>query len=212
MAKVHTIARGECLSSVAYAHQHFWQTLWEHPHNAELRERRGNPHVLYEGDQVFIPDPEPKQVTAATEQRHVFRRKGVPEALRLRLGSTQAPRAGIPYALEIDGVLHDGHTNAAGELSCRLMPDATRAVLTLRPDGAPEEHYVLALRGLDPVDTVRGLQMRLRNLGYLQGELDGELGPETIAAMRAFQAHEQLALTTAPDQTTRTALRDAHGC
>jgi hypothetical protein len=212
MAKLHTIARGECLASVAYANRHFWQTLWDHPKNAELRERRGNPHVLYEGDAVFVPDPEPKTVVAATEQRHVFRRKGVPETLRLRFGTPERPRAGVRWVLEIDGEHHEGQTDAQGELSCRLMPDATRAVLTLHPEGVPEEAYVLGLRGLDPVDTPSGLKMRLRNLGYLHGELDRATEAEAIAAMRAFQADQALPLTDAPDDATRAALREAHGC
>ncbi len=212
MAKTHVIAPGECLASVAYAHRHFWQTLWDHPDNAQLRELRGSPHVLYEGDEVFIPDPEPKTVEAAAEQRHVFRRKGVPEMLRLRFGSEDAPRRDVPYVLEIDGERHEGKTDGSGELRCVLMPDASRAVLTLMPEGEAEEEYVLGLRGLDPVETPSGLQMRLRNLHYFSDEVDGQLGPATIEAMRAFQAAQDLPLTDAPDDPTRRALHDAHGC
>jgi len=30
-------------------------TVWKHPKNAELRKSRDNPHVLQEGDKLFVP-------------------------------------------------------------------------------------------------------------------------------------------------------------
>ncbi|MBK8258708.1 MAG: hypothetical protein IPK82_39380 [Polyangiaceae bacterium] len=33
-----------------------WKVIWNHPDNAELKQRRPKPGVLFEGDVVTIPD------------------------------------------------------------------------------------------------------------------------------------------------------------
>lgn len=209
--KKHIVKRGECISSIAFETGHFWQTLWEHPDNAELRALRKNGHVLMEGDEVVVPDLRPKVVAVATGKTHIFRRKGVPEKLRLRFGDDQFPRAGIPYVLILDGQEIRGATDDKGELWHYLSPSARSAELILQPDGAPEEHYSLELRGLDPITEISGLQGRLRNLSYYSGPIDGELTDATVRAMRDFQASRKLTLTSEPDDATRDALLEAHG-
>ena len=49
-----------------------WQAVWDHEKNAELREKRGDPHILYKGDMLWIPDVEPKEFEVATNQVHTF--------------------------------------------------------------------------------------------------------------------------------------------
>ncbi len=212
MAAFITVGVGECLSSIAFESGHFWPTLWDHPDNAALREARGNPHVLLDGDRVFVPDLRPKAVEAETGKRHSFRRKGFPEQLRLRFGTDELPRKGVPYELTIDGVTVRGVTTERGEIACYLTPNARLAELVLRPADAPEERYAVALRGLDPVDSVVGFKQRLRNLGYYRGVADGEVNAETVTAMNEMQARHALPLTELPDEATRSALLTAHGC
>ncbi|WP_437600947.1 peptidoglycan-binding domain-containing protein [Sorangium sp. So ce590] len=202
----------DCLSSIAFEHGHSWRTLWDHPDNAALRAARTSAHVLRQGDRVVVPERRPKEEEAATGKRHTFRRKGVPEQLRIRFGTPEFPRAGVPYVLTIDGDPLPGKTDANGELVCFLRPNARDAELVLRPEDAPEEHYAVGLRELDPIDTVRGLKHRLRNLGYLGGSTGDDLDPATIGAMHDFQARSGLPRTDAPDDATRAALLSAHGC
>ena len=210
--KKHVVKRGECISSIAFENGHFWQVLWEHPDNAELRQKRRSGHVLLEGDEVIVPDLRPKKLSVAAGQTHTFKRKGVPEKLRLRFGDDLHPRAGIPYTLTIDGEQLTGATDAKGELWHYLSPSARRAELVLQPADGPEELYELELRGLDPVTEISGVQSRLRNLHYYSGPVDGELGGDTVRAMREFQAARGLAETSEPDDATRQALLDANGC
>lgn len=213
MPKRHIVQPGECVASIAFEAGHFWQTIWEHPDNEALREARKDPWVLCEGDELTVPDLRRKLVTCSTDVNHRFKIKGVPERLRLRFGSPEFPRSGVPYTLTIDGERHEGTLDEQGELSHFLAPNATRAELELEPEDGPAEHYVLGLRGLDPIDTPRGVQLRLRNLQYYRGRIDGEIGePETIAAMQAFQRSAGLEPTLELDDETRAALRDAHGC
>lgn len=207
----HVVRRGECISSIAFESGHFWRVMWEHPENAPLRAKRQSGHVLMEGDEVTVPDLRQKAVEVAAGQSHQFRRKGVPEKLRLRFGDDEFPRAGVPYTLTIDGQELRGATDAKGELSHYLSPAARHAELVLQPEGAPEEHYELQLRTLDPITEIIGVQGRLRNLGFYKGPLDGTLGDATVRAMQDFQATRRLTQTPAPDDATRQALLDAHG-
>lgn len=85
MPRQHTVKQGECMSSIAGKYGHFWETLWDHPQNADLKERRGDPNVLNPGDTVHVPDKIEKSENCATGQTHRFVKKGVPAKLRLRL-------------------------------------------------------------------------------------------------------------------------------
>jgi peptidoglycan hydrolase-like protein with peptidoglycan-binding domain len=51
-----------------------------------------------------------------------------------------------------------------------------------------------------------GVQVALRALGLYKGSIDGEVGPETVAAVRAAQAHVGLPVTGRIDTATRDAL------
>jgi hypothetical protein len=204
-----TVKQGDCISSIAEKYGHFWEKLWDHPNNAELREKRKDPNVLYPGDIVFIPDKEEKQESAATEQRHRFRKNGVPAWLRLRLLNYGEPRANESYILDIDGVLFSGTTNADGELECVIPPDAKRGRLRF---GEEHDEYILELGSVDPITEISGVQARLNNLGFDCGAADGAMRSETQAALMEFQKEHELPQSGEPDEKTRNKLLEAHGC
>ncbi len=88
----HIVAPGECISSVAYQHGFFWETLWNHGDNAGLKKERKDPNVLHPGDVVVIPDLTVKEESCATEQVHEFRLKGVPARLNIKVVRPKAPK------------------------------------------------------------------------------------------------------------------------
>ncbi len=81
--RVHKVLSGDCIHSIADAHGHFWETVWSHPDNSDLRRKRETPAVLQPGDEVVVPDIRVESESAATDKKHRFRRRGVPVILRI---------------------------------------------------------------------------------------------------------------------------------
>jgi hypothetical protein len=207
----YTVRDGDCISSIAVDYGFFPDTLWNHPKNSELKQKRKDPNILLPGDVVFIPDKTLKEVQKSTDARHTFKRKGVPEILRLRmLDEDGYPRANVPYRLDIDGRLIEGTLNAEGALEVPIPPNARNGLLILGSEG--QEQYTLALGHLDPVETAPGLIARLRNLGYNCGWDNTEIGDRTREALFEFQKANQLQETGEPDDATRSKLLELHGC
>lgn len=208
------IQQGDSTASVAYAHGFYWRTVWIDPRNAGLRRSRHHPNVLRPGDVLFVPEKQPKEVAAATEQRHRFRRKGVPEKLRLRLlNESNEPRADVAYTLDIDGRLLHGRTDSEGRLEHGLPPDARQGRLIIRPDGGrEEEEYALAVGYLDPRDDMSGVRARLMNMGYLTEDgANGEGDSGLERAIRRFQRDHGMRPTGVLDDELRRMLHDSHG-
>lgn len=91
MPTEHPVSSGECISSIAFQNGFFWETLWNHADNAELKEKRGDPNVLLEGDVVHIPDLTEGDESCASDQEHAFKLKGVPARLNLKIQRPKPP-------------------------------------------------------------------------------------------------------------------------
>ncbi|MFO7567742.1 MAG: peptidoglycan-binding domain-containing protein [Enhygromyxa sp.] len=213
-----TLEQGDCLGSIALSHGFDPQTIWEHGQNAELRERRIDPNALLPGDQLFVPEIEEKHEPVETDTLKTFKLSVGPLRLRLRLTRHGEPRAGEAYELEYDqGSKFEGETDDDGFVDQPLPISAKSAILRLLSDGGAGEgedegeEYELALGHLDPHDEPSGAQGRLGGLGYYFGEVDGDVGPKTRAALRRFQAAKGLAVSGELDEGTVAALRDAFG-
>lgn len=186
MPKVVKVAANECVASIAFEHGFPPETIWNDPANAGLKAGRKNPNVLAPGDEVVVPDRRVRSVACATGRVHRFRRRGVPDVVRLRfLDAAGQPRAGVSYLFEMASIRREGTTDEAGWLREVLPPVPGTARVTL----GESEIYVLHVGRLDPVDEVTGLQQRLQNLGYPTApDPVGELGPATRAAVERFLA------------------------
>jgi len=206
MTTDHTVSSGDCISSIAFKYGFFPDTLWNHELNADLKELRKNGNTLMEGDIVKVPDLTLKNEDKADTQRHRFKRKGVPEKLRLRLARNGHPRADMDYRLDIDGVIVRGRTDADGALEHYIPPDARRGYLLIDPD----ERYELSLGSLPPEDDASGLVSRLHNLGHLHA---ADPTPEELSeAISAFQRTTGLPQTGEADEQTQAKLLEAHPC
>ncbi|MGB2988240.1 MAG: peptidoglycan-binding domain-containing protein [Phycisphaerae bacterium] len=206
------VKEGDCISSIAKDTGHFWEKIWNDPANAELKEARKDPNVLLPGDRVTIPEVTPKQESGESEMRHRFVRRGEPEILRIRVLWAGQPRKNEPYALEVDGKMHSGVTDADGNIAHPIPGNARSGKLTVGGEESEQQEYDLMLGGIDPLEAVTGVQARLNNLGFSCGEVDGELGPRTRQTLKGFQAKYGLEETGRPDDATRQRLKREYGC
>jgi hypothetical protein len=204
---IHIVKQGDCISSIADRYGFFWETLWDHERNAELRQQRDDPNVLMAGDRVFVPEKRPKEEAGSTALVHKFRLKGVPAKLNLRIQDEFGqPRAGMKYTLTVDGKKTQGVVPDDGRISEVVQPQAKQAKITLETD----EEWVLDLGFVNPVDYTSGVQARLKNLGFYAGDISGQLDDDTRKALRKFQRQRGLAETGDADEASRAALEAAH--
>lgn len=212
MPKQVKISSGDCVSSIAARHGMLPETIWDDADNDALRRERPHGNALAPGDVVVVPDPTERIHEAAVDERHRYVRKGVPEKIRIVLHDEEGePRAELDYRVEFAGKTPtvEGKTADDGVVEFVLPASESRGTLRL---GAPEyeEEHALQFGGVDPVTTVRGVQHRLRNLGYAC-EANGELDDATVGALMAFQSDAELTMTGECCDDTRAALEERYG-
>jgi hypothetical protein len=208
MTKQRVVRHGECLATIAEAEGLLPITIWEHPDNAGLRERRRDGQVLLAGDVLAIPNVQSGVARCATGAKHTFQRKAVPTPFELRVVSNGRRRVELPYTLRIGDRVERGATDATGTLRTWLPRDARRAHLSIEVDGTAHE-YDIVLGGLDPINTPSGLRHRLENLRYLDPDAVSPAALER--AIRSIQLDSGLEPTGHVDAATEDAIVALHG-
>jgi hypothetical protein len=198
----HTVAQGECADSIANAHGFTWETVWNHPQNEALRQKRKDPNVLYPGDEIFVPEVEIKKETRPTGKRHTFVKDVAEAKLNVRLLDDDKPLANVPYTLDVDGISLSGVTDGDGFVK-QVIPSHARQGRLSVGAGATKDVYEFQFGTVDPIDTDEGLHGRLMNLGFASDSLP--------AAIAAFQQKEELAVTGEADDATRARLQERFG-
>ena len=206
----HVVKQGECISSIAFKYGFFPDSIWNDAENSELKEKREDPNILFPGDVVQVRDKKVREESCATEKKHRFKRKGVPEILRLQFFVAGEARANEAYILEVDGKVlsSDNKTSSEGEIEHYISPKAALATVRF-PD--TDDKYTIKLGHLDPLDTISGVQGRLQDLGLYDGPIDGTFEEGLEIAVANFQMAMDLELTGELDDDTRNALKDAYG-
>ncbi|MGH1341309.1 MAG: LysM peptidoglycan-binding domain-containing protein [Nannocystales bacterium] len=199
----HVVRRGECISSIAEKHGFFWQTLWDAPENRTLRETRGDPNVLLPGDRVSVPEIRQKeQPNCHTGLLHRFKRRGIPERLRMRfVHADEGPKANMGYLFDEGGNGRRGETDGDGYLE-EWISTRLRVVTITFDDGAVA---VLQVGDLDPPQTVRGAGARLMSLGFASP------GANLAVVLETFQLANGIEPTSQLDEPTIAALVEAFG-
>ena len=208
MAKRYQVRNGECINSIADAHGFFPDDLWGAPENADLRDQRKNPNSLAPGDVIVIPDKTLKSYQVQTDKVHQFKVTGVPAKLGVQVLDDDEPVRHAPYVLTVDRSRHEGTTDGDGMVEAWIPPAARRATLEVEVDEGDIREYELELGALAPIETIVGVQQRLRNLGYECGET-GRLDDAMREALEAFQADAELEVNGELDDT-RAAIEKKH--
>ncbi|MBV9496722.1 MAG: peptidoglycan-binding protein [Acidobacteria bacterium] len=208
------VAHGDSIVSIAARHGHLPDTIWNDAANQKLKDARKNGEVLLPGDRLTVMPLRVKEEARAAGAAYVFKRVGVPVKVTLFVQDEEGEAfAGKKYELTVDGKQQEGTTDDAGKIECFVDPLAREGELKvwLEEPGLPNPWIrQVQLSTLCPCDHPLGLQQRLANLGYYLGEIDGELGPATVAAIALFQTEQKLESTGIADQATRDKLVEVH--
>lgn len=208
--QVHVVQPGDSTTGLAYRGGLFWESVWNHSKNSDLKQKREKPNVLAEGDEIFIQDLEKGSESCATETKHRFRRKGIPEKLNVRLTDHRdKPYADKPYTLEIDGTRTEGTLDGDGWLRVSIPPDAKVALLKVGKHGDLVRR-TLQLGHLDPIDLLTGVQARLKNLGLYTGLIDGQESDALKRAAARFRAKNKLPESDEINNEFRDKLKEIH--
>jgi N-acetylmuramoyl-L-alanine amidase len=213
------VEQGDYLAKIAKRYGFAdWRTIWNHPRNAALRNRRPNPNVLYPGDEVFVPERELKEVPGSTEQRHRFR--VTRPRLRLAIVLDQMykhPLASVDCVLRVEGREVAQLTDARGRIALDIPWDAHDALLVVRNSATALDEVAIPIRvgNLDPVEEESGQRGRLNNLGYFAGPFDDKDDGENEKAFRSaveeFQCDYDLGVDGKCGPKTQAKLREVHG-
>jgi hypothetical protein len=188
-----------------------WRPIWELPQNSELRQERPDPNLLFEGDQVWIPDVETKHEPAHTDAKHTYVVQTDKAKLRIRIIDVDSyiqAFGPIPYTFETeDGTSESGQITREGqEIQVALRLRTQWGTLQIG------DIQTISIGGLDPIGTVSGMQARLQNLGFDPGPIDNIAGPLTARAVRHFQQRYTLKVDGIIGPQTRGKMREVYGC
>ncbi len=221
---LHKVRQGEHVSRLAKEHGlASYLTIWNHPQNHELKSQRGNPNVLYPGDELFIPELDIQSRNAVTEKTHAYKLKGKPLRLRLVVqDQTGQPLPNQEAILLMDGRMSKVQSDAEGLIDEPISPSVEQASLSFQgQDLVFPERLELRVGHLDPVDTENGWVARLNNLGYRAGltdtlQPDGSTDPETKkmrkSAVEEFQCDHDLTVDGICGPKTQAKIKEIHGC
>ncbi len=212
--KPYVIRQGDYLLKLSHVLGFDADEVWNHGKNAELKQSRKDPSLLKPGDVLFIPDkPKPRLKLNLKEQNSFVAR--VPSVdVAVVISEEGAPVKGAKYVVEGLGAETEQTTDEQGRVVIRAPVHAREVTVRFVERG---NKLKIALGGLDPVETPSGLRMRLTNLGYYGGKLAGadpyvaHDDQALIAAVKAFQAANDLPATGEIDDGTRDAIVKAHG-
>lgn len=174
MPTEHTVLQGEHITRIARKFGFFdFRTIFDDPANAELKEKRPNPDVLFPGDVVIIPDKQKRVENRPTDQLHRF--ELLAPLLLLRIKLTHIDHEPLPDTdcdLLVEGQVHNLRTAPDGLVELEIAETAERGNLSFKDQDVPFDIKEVLIGHLDPVEERSGQLARLANLGYYLGPLD----------------------------------------
>ena len=194
MSKIHTVEPGQYMETIA---EKFgfrdYRIIYDDANNQDFKTKRPNPHILYPGDSVFIPDRDPSQEPADTDKKHKFVLKKQKIKLILYIRRNGKPFANQAYRLKVGSQTINSKTGPDGLIQHEVPIGEPLGILTFT--GRPSYTRKLNLGFLHPITKTSGVQMRLNNLGFGCGTPGKHDTDASTLALRAFQKKYQLTET-----------------
>jgi N-acetylmuramoyl-L-alanine amidase len=216
MAGNYAVQQGDHLAKIAKTFGFSdWQTIWKHPNNADLKNKRQNPNVLYPGDLIFIPDNQSREESCSTDKKHIFVKKASDLKLRLTLRDQyEKPIANASCILILGGKSVTVKTDGKGKIEADIQPDDHEGILIIQDPETPFDSTPISFKigDLDPVDETSGQVARLNNLGYFAGDLEQPDPAAFQSAVEEFQCDNSLTVDGICGPMTQAKLKKEHGC
>ncbi|HEY3822539.1 MAG TPA: LysM domain-containing protein [Polyangiaceae bacterium] len=170
MATTHVVQQGECLTQIAQQYgfaDH--KAIYDHPDNADFKQARPSPNILYPGDVLQIPDPEKKSADCATGDSYRFVVRRPTRNLHIVFTDvTGTAVAGAKYVLVAGDDTRMGTTGGDGAVDEKGIGLSVQTATLEFPDLGIRR--ILNIGQLDPHDSDSGWRQRLVNLGYSDDE------------------------------------------
>lgn len=196
----HTVEQGEWLNSIVReAGIGDPERVWNHPKNAGLAAQREK-EILFPGDIVYLPPPQPRQESCADGQRHTFKVPTLYDTFQVKLEDPYGkPYANLKYRLVLDGRAFSGTTDGEGAIRLEklMMPSGATGFIEIP---SVLLRFPVQLGSLNPMHAcssqetsaydggISGSLMRLRNLGYYSGPVEGLDPPDASGRIADLEA------------------------
>jgi peptidoglycan hydrolase-like protein with peptidoglycan-binding domain len=164
-----------------------------------------------------VPDLPPKTRAAYPQwlQRAELREENAGTQIRVfRLNLLQLgkPLVDAVYTLEANGVLFAaGKSRAKGLVEALLLDGTTSVTVSVPSAQIRQEFRVVADTDFSPVSEVRGAQVRLAQLGFFAGDVDGEASELLDEAVTEFRREKGLPPGAARDAAFQAKLQEVYG-
>ncbi|MBL8237603.1 MAG: peptidoglycan-binding protein [Bryobacterales bacterium] len=191
-----------------------YEFIWNHPNNAALKQLRKDPHVLFPGDSLYIPDPSKREEICATGRLHKFVLGRRQLMLRLVLEDHyEGPLARAQCEIVFSGRANPATTDPAGKIEQLILPSIRDGVLIIADPGTPARNISIPIRvgDLDPVQELSGQRARLANLGYLAGDFEQPTERHMKSAIEEFQCDHGLTVDGICGPNTQEKLKTVYG-
>ena len=221
MSETYTVLQGDHLSSIAHRFGFTdYRTIWNDPGNAQLKSLRQDPHVLFPGDEVVIPDKATGEVDAATQHTHSFIVQRAPLELVINLEHRFGkPLSNVDCVFASESETSLVQTDSQGQVRHQVPPTSKTAMLSIsetvdiKTGTVQVQRQILMKVGwLDPADEISGQIARLANLGYYQGSIDTPNQKLLASAVEEFQCDNGLIVDGICGPQTQARLKKVHGC
>ena len=216
MSLQYRVKQGDYLAKIAKQNGFVdYRTIWDHPQNQQLKDKRKNPNVLAPGDELFIPDKALREEKASTDKKHTYVVKARKIMLRLVLQDLYGnPIANAKCELRVESEVFAVVSGADGKIEHEIPATAQNAELVVKEGNTALKNVKLnvLIGHLDPVEDESGQKARLSNLGYYLGRLDVGNTAKFRSAVEEFQCDYELTVDGDCGPNTQAKLKQVHGC